>query len=162
MTKIDALTREFLSQKNIAVAGVKRNSQGTANVIYKKLKESGYNVFPINPNSDTFDGVKCYPAIKSVTEKIDGVVIVTKPSVTEQIVNECIETGVKRVWIHNMFGVKGSSSAGTSLSEKAIRMCKENNITVIPGGCPLMFCEPVDFGHKCIRGITRMIGGFKF
>lgn len=160
MSKIDQLAREFLSQKNIAVAGVKRNSEGTANIIFKKLRDSNHNVFPVNPGTDSFEGVKCYPDIKSIAQKIDGVVIVTKPSVTEQIVKDCIESGVKRVWIHNMFGVKGSKSSTTSLSETAVRLCNDNNITVIPGGCPMMFCEPVDFGHKCIRGIARMVGGF--
>ena len=161
MSKIDELTSEFLSQKNIAVAGIKRNTQGVGNAIFKRLKESGYNVIPIHPELDTFEGMKCYPDVKSVSDKIDGIVLATNPEVTEKIVIDCIEAGISRVWIHNMFGVKGANKPTTSLTDKAVQMCRDNNITVIPGGCPLMFCGQVDFGHKCIRGITRMIGGFK-
>ncbi len=119
MSEIDVLAKEFLSLKNIAVAGVTRKPGSTANIIYKRLKETGHNVYPVNPNTNTFEGVKCYPAIKSVTENIDGVVIVTKPSVTEKIVKECVEKGVRRIWMHNMFGFKGSNKSGTSISEKA-------------------------------------------
>ena len=105
--------------------------------------------------------LKCYPDLKSITEKIDGVVIVTKPTLTEKIVEDCISSGVTRVWMHNMMGKKGSDKPMSSISEKAVQMCRENNIKVISGGCPMMFCEPVDFGHKCLRGITRLTGGFR-
>ena len=162
MSKIDELAAEFLSQKNIAVAGVKRGSPGAANGIYKKLKETGHNVFAVNPKTDEFEGEKCFPDIKSIGAGIDGVVIVTNTANTEKIVSDCIEAGVKRVWMHNMSGFKGNGKPSSSVSDKAVQMCRDNNITVIPGGCPLMFCAPVDFGHKCIRGITRFTGGFRF
>ena len=161
MSKIDELVADFLSQKNIAVAGIKRNNHGVGNAIFKKLKESDHRVYPIHPDLDTYEGEKCYPDVKSIPDKVDGVVIATSPSVTEKIVNDCITAGIDRVWIHNMFGTKGANKPSTSLTDKAVEMCRENNITVIPGGCPMMFCEPVDFGHKCIRGITRVIGGFR-
>jgi len=162
MNKIDQLAAEFLSQKNIAVAGVKRESPGVANGIYKKLKETGHTVFAINPNSDEYEGEKCYPDVKTIGAQVDGVVIVTNPDIAEKIVSDCVDAGVKRVWMHNMSGFRGSGKPSSSISDKAVQMCRENNITVIPGGCPLMFCEPVDFGHKCIRGITRFTGGFRF
>lgn len=161
MSKIDRLAEDFLAQKNIAVAGVKRDSNGVANIIFKRLKETGHNVFPVNPGTELFDNIKCYPDLKSIPEKIDGVVIVTKPFHTEQIVEDCIQAGIPRVWMHNMMGKKGSDKPNSSISEKAVQMCKINNISVIPGGCPMMFCGKVDFGHKCLRGITRLIGGFR-
>lgn len=161
MSKIDELAKDFLSQKNIAVAGVSKNEKATANFIYQQLNDANHKVYPINPTMEKFNGEPCYPDVKSVPVKIDGVVIVTKPEVTEKIVQDCIDAGIKRVWMHNMFGNKGYNKAGTCVSEKAIQMCKENNITVIPGGCPVMFYE-ADFGHKCMRGITRLIGGFNF
>jgi uncharacterized protein len=162
MSKIDALAKEFLSQKNIAVAGVKRNQKGIANAIFRKLKQTGHNVYALNPNADTIEDVKCYHDLKSIPEKIDGVVIVTKPSLTEKIVDDCISSGVKQVWMHNMMGKKGSEKLGSSISEKAALRCRENNITVIPGACPMMYCGLVDFGHKCIRVIARLTGGFRF
>ncbi len=162
MSALYNLAKEFLSQKNIAVAGVKRQKDDAANVIFKKLKETGYNVFPVNPNTDKFQNETCYPNLKSIPAKLDGVVIVTKPSNTEKLTDECIEIGVPRVWMHCTFGYKGRHSKISSISENAVEKCKQNNVQVIPGGCPMMFCDPVDFPHKCIRGIVNMIGGFKF
>ncbi len=162
MSKIDQLAEEFLAQKNIAVAGVSRKSNGTANIIFKRLKETGHNVFPVNPNTDSFEGVKCYPDVKSIEPKPDGVVIVTNPAVCEKIVNDCVEVKIKHVWMHNMMGHKGSDKPASSISSKAVQMCRDNNISLIPGGCPMMFCGHVDFGHKLFRGIARFTGGFRF
>ncbi len=162
MSKIDQLAEEFLSQKNIAVAGVSRKGNATGNIIYKRFKETGYNVYPVNPNTDSCEGDKCYPDVKSIQPKPDGVVIVTNPSVCEKVVNDCVEAGIKYVWMHNMMGHKGADKPASSISSKAVQICKENNITVIPGGCPMMFCGHVDFGHKFLRGVARFTGGFKF
>jgi predicted CoA-binding protein len=143
---------DFLSQKHIAVAGVSGKSAASpANSIYKKLRESGYKVYAVNPNTETTEGDSCYPNLKSTPVRTDGVVIVTRPEVSEDIVKECADIGIKRVWLHNSFG-RGS------VSNKATQYCKENNISVISGACPMMYVNPVDFGHKCMRWILDVFG----
>jgi predicted CoA-binding protein len=114
--------------------------------------EAGYQVFPVNPNAEEVEGDSCYANVKSIPDGVDGVVIATRPQVTDQIVRECAETGITRIWMHRSFG-QGS------VSPEAVTFCRENNITIIAGGCPLMFCEPVDFGHKCMRWILNLTGG---
>ncbi|MCG3121413.1 MAG: hypothetical protein ALAOOOJD_04491 [bacterium] len=153
MMTLNAKITDFLAQKRIAVAGVSRHPKGeAANFIYNKLRESGYNVFPVNPNAETVEGDRCYPNLKAISPPVDGVVIATRPEVAEQLVRECAEIGVTRVWMHRSFG------AG-SVSAAAAKFCQDNKITVIPGGCPMMFCQPVDFGHKCMRWILKLTGG---
>ena len=143
---------DFLAQKRIAVAGVSRGGDVAANTVYKKLRGAGYEVFPINPNADEVEGDTCYPNVKAIPGGVDGVVIATHPKMTDQVVRECAEAGVSRIWMHRSFG-EGS------VSQEAVDFCRDNNITVIPGGCPMMFCEPVDFGHKCMRWILKLTGG---
>ena len=156
MSSLKQKVEDFMAQKNIAIAGVTRNRPNeAANGIYRKLNVAGYNVFAVNPNTETAEGDKCYPDLKGVSERLDGVVIVTKPSVAESIVQECAEIGVPRVWMHRSFG------AG-SVSDSAVEFCQKHNISVIAGACPMMYCQPVDFGHKCIRwwlGVTRRLPG---
>jgi predicted CoA-binding protein len=163
MSRIDALANDFLSQKCIAVAGVSRSREDAANSIYRKLRDAGYRVYAINPNTVTFDGDLCYPDLKSLPEQLEGVVIVTRPVITEQIVRQCVELGVPKVWMHCSLGTspklgKKLAASITSVSEEAVRLCRENNIAVIPGGCPMMFCQPVDFGHKCMHWSLRLLG----
>ncbi len=154
MPPMKAMVEDFLAQKRIAVAGVSRSGEkgSAANLIYQKLRKSGYQVFPINPHAEEIEGDPCYPDLKSLPEAVDGVVIVTRPEAAEEIARQCAEVGVSRVWMHRSFG-QGS------VSEKATDFCREHNITIIPGGCPMMFCQPVDFGHKCMRWILGLAGG---
>ncbi|MCB9076195.1 MAG: CoA-binding protein [Anaerolineaceae bacterium] len=143
---------DFLAQERIAVVGVSRSEGAAANAIYKKLRETGYQVFPVNPNAQEIEGDPCYANVRSIPEGVDGVIIATQPQVTDQIVRECAAAGISRVWMHRSFG-------GGSVSPEAVDYCRTHNITVIPGGCPMMFCEPVDMGHKCIRWILNLTGG---
>lgn len=154
MSALEAKVTDFLNQKRIAVAGVSRTKQDAANLIYRKLKAAGYQVFPINPNAGTFENDQCYPDLKSIPGAVDGVVIVTRPKLAEEIVRQCAEAGVSRVWLH-----QSMIKSGTSVSDEAVRLCSEHSITVIAGACPMMFCQPVDFGHKCMRWALRFTGG---
>jgi predicted CoA-binding protein len=152
---MDVMVKDFLAQKRIAVAGVSRGGQSPANGILKKLKETGHTVYAINPNADMVDGEKCYASVKSTPEKPDGVVIVTPPEQTEQVVRECSEAGISRVWIHCSL-----VAHGTSASPAAIQFAEDHHMTVIPAGCPMMFAEPVDVFHRCMRWFMRRGGKF--
>lgn len=152
MSKLIEKVNDFLAQKQIAVAGVSRNAQGeAANLIFKKLKEAGYQVYPVNPKTDVVEGERCYPNLSAIPVKIDGVVICTPPFAAEQLVKECVDLDIKRVWMHRSFGT-GSVSAA------AFKFCEQNNIAVIAGACPMMYCQPIDFGHKCLRWILGAFG----
>jgi predicted CoA-binding protein len=143
MSTFNTKAKEFLAQERIAVAGVSRaKTDAAANGIYKKLRESGHQVFPINPKAEEIEGDTCYPNVQSIPGGVDGVIIVTRPELTEKIVEDCVEAGVPRVWMHD------NTFMDSSVSETAVETCRENDIVIIDGGCPMMFLE---FGHKCMR-----------
>ena len=144
MAKIPESVRTFLQGRRIAVAGVSRTPNQPANAIFHKLRASGYEVFPINPKATEVEGVRCYSDVGSIPGQLDGVVIATAPEVSVQVVQQCRDHGVRRVWFHRSFG-EGS------VSREAVRACASHGIECIVGGCPMMFCEPVDVGHKCMR-----------
>jgi len=158
MAKIDELVNDFLAQKKIAVVGVSDKRETGCNLGYRKFKAAGYEVYAVNPRITTFEGDPCYPDLKSIPEKPEAVFILTNPQVTEQVVQQCVELGVKRVWMHCMMGTKPGLAGGmTSVSQEAVKMCRENGITVIPGACPNQYLEP-DFGHKVMRVMFRTLG----
>jgi predicted CoA-binding protein len=149
---LEAKIEDFLSQKRIAVAGVSRDNSHhpVGNLIYRRLKKTGHDVFPVNPHMERFDGDRCYPDLRSVSGGVDGVVIVTRPEATERIVHECGETGVKRVWMHQ------SMPKGSSVSPAAVEYCREHDISVIAGACPMMYGPGADIGHTCMRWILKL------
>lgn len=158
MNKLDNLVQDFLAQKTIAVVGVSDKRDTGCNLSYKKFKENGYKVYAVNPRLSTYDGQPCYADLKAIPEKVDAVFILASPKVTEQIVQQCVDLGVKHVWMHCMMGTKPGLAAGmTSVSQPAVAMCKANGIAVIPGSCPNQFLK-ADFGHAMMRGLWRTFG----
>jgi predicted CoA-binding protein len=161
MAKIDTLVENFLAQKKIAVVGVSDKRDTGCNLGYRKFKQAGYTVFAVNPRITTFEGDPCYPDLKSIPEKPDAVFILANPKVTDQIVQQCVDLGVKHVWMHCMMGTKpGLAASMTSVSQDAVQQCQANGISVIPGACPNQYLKP-DFGHLLMRGIFRTFGFHK-
>ena len=140
---------EFLATKRIAVTGVSRTPKGHgSNVVYQRLRQRGYEVFAVNPNASEVEGDRCYQDLKSIRGGVQAVVIGTRPEIAEDTMRECAELGIKHVWMHRGPG------AG-SVSDAATRYGRQHGITVIDGGCPLMFDPTADFGHKIMRVIYR-------
>jgi predicted CoA-binding protein len=164
MATVNDLAHEFLAQKRLAVVGLSGTRALPGNEIYLLLRGRGHEMYAISPNMETFEGDRCYPNLGALPCVPDGVVIVTRPEVTLEIVQQCIDTGVTRVWMHDMRGTlpkfgKESGEAVSSVSQEAVRLCREHGITVIPGGCPRQFDG--DFGHKCMRWMLQVMGALE-
>lgn len=141
----------FLSYRSFAVAGVSKDPSSPANAIFRRLRESGYRVFPVNPRTDQAENVACWPNLESLPEPVEGVIAVTPPRESEALVRDCARLGIPRLWMHRSFG-------GGSVSDAAVEYGRAHGVEVLAGGCPMMFCGKVDPGHKCMRwilGLTR-------
>jgi uncharacterized protein len=143
---------EFLAKRRIAVTGVSRTPEGHgSNLVYQRLRQRGYKVFAVNPNAERVDGDPCYRDLKSIPGGVEAVVIGTRPETAEATVRECVGLGIEHLWMHRSFG-------GGSVSRTATDLGREHGISVIDGGCPLMF-EPVcDPGHKAMRLVCTLAG----
>jgi uncharacterized protein len=154
-TPLGMKVQDFLAQKRIAVAGVSRDRSHhpVGNLIYDRLKKTGHDVFAVNPHMQTFEGDRCYPDLQSIPGGVDGVVIITRPEVTQRVVHDCTDAGVRRVWMHQSIG------KGSSVSPEAVEYCRQHDINVIAGACPMMYGPGADFGHTCMRWILKLTGG---
>jgi predicted CoA-binding protein len=145
MQTIEQAAAEFLTKKRIAVTGVSRTPENHgSNAIYRRLRERGYTVFAVNPNADRVEGDRAYPDLKSIPDGIDAVVIATRPEFAESTIRECAELGVRHVWMHRGIGPGSVSAAATDYG-------RQHGMTVIDGGCPLMFGPTSDIGHRFIK-----------
>lgn len=149
MSQFDDLAKEFLAQKRIAVAGVSRNPNETANAIYRTLRDKGYEVFAVNPNADSVEDTPCFANMQAIPGGVDGAILVTKPEHSTQVVQDCVAAGVPRVWMHN------NTFMPSSVSDEGTAICRENGIKVLAGGCPMMFFDPL---HRCMKWVLGKMG----
>ena len=99
--KIKDAAAEFLGQKRIAVTGVSRTPKSHgSNIVYERLRTRGYQVFAVNPNAETVEGDTAYLELKSIPGGVDAVVIGTRSEIAEQTMRECVDLGIKLVWMH--------------------------------------------------------------
>jgi uncharacterized protein len=145
MQSIEEAASTFLAKKRVAVTGVSRTpSTHGSNSVYRRLRERGYDVFAVNPNAPEVEGDPCYRDLKSIPGGVEAVVIGTRPERAEDTMHECAELGIKHVWMHRGPGAGSVSPAATDYG-------RQHGITVIDGGCPLMFGPTADFGHRVMR-----------
>jgi predicted CoA-binding protein len=141
---------DFLAQERIAIAGVSRKGNLPANAIYQKFKDNGYQVFAINPQAAEVEGDPCYSSLAALPTQVDGLVIAGPPSATRGLIEECLNKGVSRVWIHSSID-KGSKD------DAAVRYGQEKGLKVIPAGCPMMNLKG-DIFHRCLYWMLK-VGG---
>ena len=152
MLTMKEAAKEFLAHKRVAVTGVSRNPHGHgSNAVYQRLRQRGYQVFPVNPNADIVEGDPCFHDLRSIPGGVEAVMIGTRAETAEATIHECAALGIKHVWMHRSLG-KGS------VSPAAAAWGREHGIRVIDGGCPLMFDPAADPAHKVMRWVCRLAG----
>jgi hypothetical protein len=152
MATVKEAASAFLANKRIAVTGVSRQPQGHgSNAVYKRLRSRGYDVFAVNPNAEEVEGDRCYHDLRDIPGGVGAVVIATRPDAAEATMRECAELGIRHTWMHRAVG-EGSVCDGATVYGRA------HGVTVIDGGCPLMFDPAADVGHKIMRFVLTRSG----
>ena len=139
----------FLAERTLAVVGVSRSGAKFGNTIYTELKNRGYTVYPVNPNTERLGQETCYPDLQSLPVGVGGVVVVVEPAQTEQVVRQAKEAGINKIWMQ-----QGAQS------DAAIEFCEQNGIEVVSKRCIMMFVEPVESIHKFHRFLAKVFGTY--
>lgn len=139
--------QDFLSSKTFALIGVSRDDKKFGNTIYSELKTRNYTVYPVNPNLEKYENAVCYPDLKSLPEKPDGLIFSVNKEKSLDVIKEAHSAGIKNIWIQQM-----------SETNEAIEYCEKNGINLIYKLCLLMFLEPVKGYHKVHRFFKKLFG----
>lgn len=150
--KIREAADTFLASRRIAVTGVSHAPAGHgSNAVYVRLRDRGYEVFAVNPNAETVEGDRAYPDLGSIPGGVEAVVIGTRPEHAMDAVRQAVDLGITQVWMHR------SMDAG-SVSPEAVDYGRQHGLTVIDGGCPLMFGPASDGGHRAMCWLLTVTG----
>ena len=145
--------QHFLAQKRIAMVGISREPRSFSVTLFEELCRRGYDVVPVNPKTPNVLGKRCFARLQDVEPAAEAALLMTSPEVTEVVVADCAESGVRLVWMYRATG-KGAVSA------KALAFCREHGIEVIPGECPYMFLPAAGGVHRFHRFVRKITGRY--
>ncbi len=145
--------RTFLSLQRVALVGASTNTKDFSRVLFRELLERGYDVIPVNPAASCLEDRHCYAHVSDIQPPVDGVLVMTPPSVTEDIVRECVEVGIKDIWLYRAMG-QGA------VSPNAVSYCREHKVNLIEGYCPMMFFEDAGLIHRIHRSFKKLLGNY--
>ena len=147
------LIDDFLRRKRIAIVGVSRSDNDFSRAVYDEFRKRGYDAVPVNPHAARIGDAIAFPNVRSIAPAVDAVLIMTDPLVTESVVQDCRQAGVRRVWLHKGAG-KGA------VSDKAVRYCLAHSMNVVYGYCPLMFLPNAHVIHRAHAFCLRLTGTY--
>lgn len=91
--------QSFLDGSPHAVVGASNDRSKFGNKVLRHYKQAGRTVYPVNPNEEEVEGLKCYPDLASLPATVHGISIITPPRVSEQIIEQAAQLGIKNVWL---------------------------------------------------------------
>ncbi len=127
--------RDFLSQQRLAIVGVSQQPRHFSRALFRAFRERSFEAIPVNPSAQEIEGTPCYSRVQDIQPPVDTVLLMTAPAVTDQIVKDCADAGIRRVWMYRR-------------SAAAVAFCEAHGMTVIAGECPLMYLPETGWVHR--------------
>ena len=147
-----AVIDDFLAQRKLAFVGASHDPKEFSASVYRELKRHGYELSPVNPRATEVDGDPCYATVRDLPAGLDGAVVMVPSEASAAVVQECIEAGIPRVWLHQGAGP-------SSATPEAVALCREHGIEVVDGACPMMFFADATWFHRVHRWGREKRGG---
>ena len=144
---MNPLIDDFVSSKRIAVVGMSRSGKKFGNMAAKELKSKGYEIMSVHPEAKEIDGITCYPDLKSLSGKVDGVWISIPPKNVPQVLEEAAQIGLKNIWLQQ-----------GAWSKEVQQTIDRLDLPVVSKKCIMMYAAPVRSMHKFHRTIKGIFG----
>jgi len=126
----------FFNPKSVAIVGASGQKGKVGYEILKNMIDAGYKgkIFPINPKSETIEGLKCYADLAAVGQTPDLVIIIVPAKIVPGIMQQCAQVGVKSVIIITA-GFKEVGKAGRELENQIVQIARQAGIRIIGPNC---------------------------
>ena len=141
--------QKFLEPRKMAIAGASRNIKKFGGVVFKELHDKGFSLYPINPNAEEIQGIKCYKSVDELPADVEHLLILTSKEETNSVVQAAITKGIKMIWIQQK-----------SETTEALKNIKEAEIQLIYNKCIMMFAAPVKGVHEFHRFLSKTFGAY--
>ncbi|MBZ5724847.1 MAG: CoA-binding protein [Acidobacteriia bacterium] len=144
---------EFLGRKRLAVVGVSRDPKGFTRAMFRELLRCGYDAVPVTPNVSEVEGIPTFAHVQDVAPAAEAALLMTKPAVTDAVVRDCAQAGIRSIWMYRGTGAGAVSPA-------AVDFCRESGARVIAGKCPFMFLNDTHWLHRAHGFCRKLLGRY--
>ena len=122
--------------KSVAVIGATDRVGSVGRTIVWNLISSPFNgtVYPVNPTKNSILGIRAYPRIEDVPEKVDLAVIVTPAKGVPKLVEDSVKAGV-RGFIVISAGFKETGPEGVKLEQEILATIRKHNVRLVGPNC---------------------------
>jgi hypothetical protein len=141
--------QDFLAPRKMAIAGASRNPKKFGGSVFQELREKGFELYPINPNAEEIQGVKCYKSVNELPADVEHLLILTPKYETELVAHAAVKKGIKMIWIQQQ-----------SETAVAVKTIEDAGIPIIYKKCIMMFADPVKSVHGFHRFLVKTFGGY--
>lgn len=142
MSSLD-LARSFLAVRRLAVVGLSRDPKDFSRAVARELVSRGYSIVPVNPGAagEVVEGQPAVARLQDVRPPVEAALLFTSPARTDAVLRDCVEAGVRQVWLHRGAG-RGAASPG------ALAFCAEHGLAAVHDLCPFMALPGASFPHR--------------
>lgn len=126
----DILKELLRNIKNIAIVGASSNPERDSFKVMKFLLDQGYKIFPVNPKEKDILGIRCYPNLTSIKERVDMVDMFRAKEFIFDLTKEAIEINTNVIWMQE--GI---------IDDKSSSLARSCGIKVIMDQCPKKVIE---------------------
>ncbi len=123
---------KFLQPASVAIVGASNNQWSINYHLVGNLINLGYKgkIYPVNPKEKEITGLKTYPSVRQIPEKVDLAVIGVSQVATVEVLKECAQKGIKRVTII-AGGFSETGASGKKIQRQMARIVADNGMRAI-------------------------------
>lgn len=143
----------FLAGRRIAMVGVSTKAEEFSRAVWRAFVARGYDMVPVHPGVEEIEGRKAFARVSDVPGALDGVLVMVPAAVAADVVADCVNAGVRRVWLH-----RGGGPG--SVSDAAVALAREHGLELVAGECPLMFLPGTERFHRWHAGWRKLTGRY--
>jgi len=131
-----AALEAIFAPKTVAVIGATERAGSVGRTLVRNLVASPFGgvVFPVTTTRGSVLGIKAYPSVAAVPERVDLAVIVTPAASVPGVVAECVQAGVKGAIVISA-GFKETGAGGVELERQVLEAARRGRMRLIGPNC---------------------------
>ncbi len=146
----------MFSPNTVAVIGATDREGSVGRTVLERLRIPAFRgrIYPVNPNHREMFGLRAYPKIAEVPEKVDLAVIVTPAATVPGVVGECVDAGVRAAVVISA-GFKERGPEGAALEVEIQKQLRRGTMRFIGPNCLGVMNPHAGFNATFARDIAR-------